>query len=54
MLKRMKASRGSTVSLDDLLCRDDVRVGYKLIDGNVSRFEKKVTLPPYLAMLPLP
>ncbi|MBR0405466.1 MAG: ATP-binding protein [Eggerthellaceae bacterium] len=50
----VKASRGSTVSLDDLLGRDDVHVGYKLIDGNVGLFEKKATLPLYLAMFPLP
>ena len=43
------ASRGSTVSLDDLLVRDDVRVGYKLVDGNLGRAGKKVTLPLYLA-----
>ena len=50
----VKASRGSTASLDDLLGRDEVRVGYKLIDGNVGRFGKKVTLPLYLAMFRLP
>ncbi len=50
----VKSSRGSTVSLDSLLDREDVRVGYKLIDGNVGRFGKKVTLPLYLAMFPLP
>ena len=46
----VKASRGSTVSLDDLLKRDDIARGYKLIDGNVGQDGKKVTLPLYMAM----
>ena len=46
----VKASRGSTVSLDALLEREDVARGYKLIDGNAGRNGKKVTLPLYLAM----
>ena len=45
----VKAGRGSTVSLNELLDRDDVRVGFKLIDGNLGRDGKKVTLPLYLA-----
>ena len=47
----VKASRGSTVSLDAMLEREDVRRGFKLIDGNIGRDGKKVTLPLYLAML---
>lgn len=46
----VKASRGSTVSLNDMLERQDVYLGYKLIDGNVGRDGKKVTLPLYMAM----
>lgn len=46
----VKASRGSTVSLNDMLERQDVNLGYKLIDGNVGRDGKKVTLPLYMAM----
>ncbi len=46
----VKASRGSTVSLNDILERQDVNLGYKLIDGNVGRDGKKVTLPLYMAM----
>lgn len=45
----VKAGRGSTVSLNELLARDDVKVGYKLIDGNVGQDGKKITLPLYLA-----
>lgn len=46
----VKASRGTTASLDALLERDDVPVGYKLADANVGRDGKKVTLPLYMAM----
>ena len=45
----VKASRGSTASLNTLLKRDDIAQGYKLVDGNVGRDGKKVTLPHYLA-----
>lgn len=45
----VKASRGSTASLDELLRRDDVKRGYKLIDGNLGITGKKVTLPLYMA-----
>ena len=46
----VKASRGSTASLDAILARDDVKCGFKLIDGNVGRSGKKITLPLYLGM----
>lgn len=46
----VKAGRGSTASLNAMLARDDVRVGYKLIDGNVGREGKKITLPLWMAM----
>lgn len=36
--------------LDALFNRDDVRRGYKLIDDNMGKFGKKLTLPLYLAM----
>ena len=45
----VKASRGSTASLNALLERGDIAQGYKLVDGNVGRDGKKVTLPHYLA-----
>ena len=47
----VKASRGASLSLDEVLARDDVKLGYKLVDGNVGRSGKKVTLPLYLGML---
>ena len=46
----VKASRGSTVSLNELLERDDIVRGYKLIDGNLGQCGKKITLPLYMAM----
>ncbi len=46
----VKAGRGSTASLNALLERPDVHLGYKLVDGNVGRDGKKVTLPLYMAM----
>ena len=46
----VKASRGSSRSFDKVLARDDVKLGHKLIDGNVGRSGKKVTLPLYLGM----
>ena len=45
----VKAERGSTASLNALLEDDDIRMGYKLIDGNLGQVEKKLTIPLYLA-----
>lgn len=45
----VKAGRGATASLNDMLQRDDVSIGYKLLDGNVGRDGKKITLPHYMA-----
>lgn len=44
----VKAGRGSSASLDSMLKRDDVEVGYKFIDGNLGTDGKKVTLPLYM------
>lgn len=46
----VKASSNRSASLDDFLGRNDVTRGYKLIDGNVGRAGKKITLPHYLGM----
>ena len=46
----VKAGRGSTASLNAALQEDDIRIGYKLIDGNIGRDGKKITLPLYMAM----
>ena len=45
----VKAGRGGTASLNALLGRDDVPVGYKLADANLGMAGKKLTLPLYLA-----
>ncbi len=45
----VKASRGSTTSLNRMLERDDVLMGYKFIDGNLGVEGKKHTLPLYMA-----
>ena len=46
----VKAKRGSTASLNKVLDRDDVVIGYKLSAGNIGVSGKKVTLPLYMAM----
>ncbi len=46
----VKAGRGASASLNAILAREDVVEGYKLIDGNVGKAGKKVTLPLYMAM----
>lgn len=46
----VKASRGGTASLNRLLASEDVKLGYKLVDGNVGVDGKKATLPLYMAM----
>ena len=46
----VKASRGATASMNEALLQEHVVCGYKLIDGNVGKAGKKITLPHYLAM----
>jgi len=46
----VKAGKGSTVSLNNLLLNPDIKIGYKLISGNIGQNEKKITLPLYMAM----
>ena len=46
----VKASNGSTVSLDRLLESDDISSGIKLTGGNVGVAGKKLTFPHYMAM----
>ena len=45
----VKAKRGATASLNNMLERGDVKVGYKLGACNVGVTGKKITLPLYLA-----
>ncbi len=46
----VKAGNSRSRSLDKLLARDEIPYGYKLVDGNVGRAGKKITLPIYMAM----
>ncbi len=46
----VKASNSSTASLDRLLAREDIALGYKLTAGNVGVVDKKITIPHYMAM----
>ena len=46
----VKASNGTTISLNEMLERSDVPYGYKFVDGNVGVSGKKRTLPHYMAM----
>ena len=45
----VKAKRGSTASLNEVLARSDVELGYKLSAGNLGVAGKKVSLPLYMA-----
>lgn len=46
----VKASNASTASLNRMLARDDIAIGYKLTAGNVGVVGKKVSLPHYMSM----
>lgn len=46
----VKANKGSTISLNEMLAREDVPYGYKLSAGNVGVNEKKIVMPLYMAM----
>ena len=46
----VKAGRGASASLNAILEREDVLLGYKLIDGNIGKVGKKITLPLYMTM----
>ena len=46
----VKAGNASTKSLDSFVKEFEPSVAIKLVDGNVGRVEKKLTLPHYFAM----
>ena len=46
----VKASNGTTISLNEALEKPQVPYGYKFIDGNIGVAGKKITLPHYMAM----
>ena len=45
----VKAKKGATASLNSLLERKDIPVGYKLSSGNIGVVDKKITIPLYMA-----
>lgn len=47
---KVKAGHIRSRSLDNLLKKESIPYGYKLIDGNVGKDGKKITLPLYMAM----
>ena len=47
----VKARKGSTRSLDELLKMDNIERGYKLTAQNTGVVEKKITLPLYMAAI---
>ena len=46
----VKASNGTTLSLNEVLEKPQVPYGYKFVDGNIGVSGKKITLPHYMAM----
>ena len=46
----VKAGNAATKSLDSFVKEFEPSVAIKLVDGNVGRVEKKLTLPHYFAM----
>lgn len=46
----VKSGRSRSKSLDNVLKRGEIPYGYKLINGNVGKSDKKITLPLYMAM----
>lgn len=50
----VKAQTGRTLSLDKVLARPGMTIGYKLTGGNVGTYDRKITLPHYMAMFIMP
>lgn len=46
----VKSSNSKSKSLNNILKREDIPYGIKLIDGNIGVTDKKITLPLYMAM----
>ena len=47
---KIPVEKGGTSSLDSLLKKDEIKYGYKIINGNVGRTGKKITIPHYMCM----
>ena len=46
----VKSHKGETSSLDTLLKKDEIEKGYKIMNGNVGKVGKKITIPHYMAL----
>ena len=46
----VKAGKGASISLNNILMNREIKTGYKLIAGNIGQDGKKITLPLYMAM----
>ena len=46
----VKATNASSKSFSIFLEREDVRCGYKLVDGTIGKVGKKITIPHYMVM----
>ncbi len=46
----VKAGKNKTKTLDNLLQKEDIMMGYKLANQNVGVVGKKITIPLYMAM----
>ena len=46
----VKATNAASKSFSLFLEREDVRFGYKLVDGNIGKVGKKITIPHYMVM----
>lgn len=46
----VKSSNNTSKTFDELLKREDIKYGYKLVYGNIGKSGKKITLPHYMAM----
>lgn len=46
----VKSHKGSTSSLDSMLKKNEVKFGYKIMNCNLGKNGKKITIPHYMAM----
>ncbi|MDY5918048.1 MAG: DUF4143 domain-containing protein, partial [Treponema sp.] len=46
----VKSHKGSTSSLDTILKKDEVKYGYKIMNSNLGKSGKKITIPHYMTM----
>lgn len=47
---KIPVEKGGTSSLDSLLKKDEIKYGYKIVNGNVVQTGKKITVPHYICM----